>query len=209
MGTKHVFILDNCLYHPDLPVNLLFTRCLAEKFIDESGNPDKETQIGSRYSTHVLTWPMGQFQKTFSTPVSSLPELLFDEGYHTFKSFYQHTDMTDTTTNAKVIPYDDKELIAFEDTDNAINMLFMLHKSILLKDAKGTPSEVTYLGSQLFDEVLPHKVRNKNGYEFLADGNLLSSMDTPDISNISVSIEQYAAELPKLTHEHLEQISNP
>jgi hypothetical protein len=97
--------------------------------------------------------------------------------------------MMNTTTNSNVIPYDDKKLIAFEDADNAINMLFMLHKSILLKDAKGTTSEVTYLGSQVSDEVLQHKVRNKNGHKFLVDGTLLSSMDTPDISTIPVSIE--------------------
>jgi hypothetical protein len=85
MGTEHVFILDNCLYHPDLPINLLSTRCLAEKFIDESGNPDKETQIEFQYSTHVLTWSFGQFRKMFLTQVSGLPELLFDEGYCTLK----------------------------------------------------------------------------------------------------------------------------
>jgi hypothetical protein len=34
MGTEHVFILDNCLYHPNSPVNLLSTRRLAEKFIN-------------------------------------------------------------------------------------------------------------------------------------------------------------------------------
>jgi hypothetical protein len=34
-------------------------------------------------------------------------------------------------------------------------------------------------------------------------------MDTPDISTIPVFIEQYTAELPKLTQEQLEQISNP
>ncbi len=61
MGTEHVFILDNYLYHPGLLINLLSTRRLAEKFIDESGNPDKETQIESRYSTQVLTWSFGQF----------------------------------------------------------------------------------------------------------------------------------------------------
>ncbi len=85
----------------------------------------------------------------------------------------------------------------------------MLHESILLKDAKGTTSEVTYLGSQLLDKVLLHKVRNTNGHEFLVDGNLLSSMDTPDIRTILVSIEHYVAELPKITREQLEQISNP
>ena len=62
--------------------------------------------------------------------------------------------MTNTTTDSNVIPHDDKELIAFKDANNAINMLFMLHISILLKDAKGTTSEVIYLGSQLLDKVL-------------------------------------------------------
>ncbi len=75
-------------------------------------------------------------------PGSGLPELLFDEGYCSFKSFYQRTIMTNTTTNSNVIPYDDEELIYFEDANNAIYMLFMLHESILLKDAKGTTSEV-------------------------------------------------------------------
>ena len=79
-GTQHIFILDNCLYHPESPVNLLSTRHLAEKFLDADGNPDKETRIESRYSTHVLTWSFGQFKKTFPTPVSGLPELLFNEG---------------------------------------------------------------------------------------------------------------------------------
>ncbi len=139
MGTEHVFILDNCLYHPDLPVNLLSMRCLAEKFIDESGNSDKETCIEYQYLTYVLTW-----------------------SFYTFKSFYQCTVMTNTTTNSSIIPYDDKELIAFEDSDDAINMLFKLCESILLKDAKGTTSEVTYLGSQLLDEILLQKGRNNN-----------------------------------------------
>jgi len=86
-GTQHIFILDNCLYHPESWVNLLSTRCLAEKFLDADGNPDKETCIESRYSTHVLTWSFGQFKKTFPTPVSGLPELLFDEGFRAYKSF--------------------------------------------------------------------------------------------------------------------------
>ena len=64
-GIKLIFILDNCIYHPDSPVNLLSTRRLAEKFIDETGNPDEQTRIESRYSTHVLTWSFGNFKKTF------------------------------------------------------------------------------------------------------------------------------------------------
>jgi hypothetical protein len=84
--------------------------------------------------------------------------------------------MMDTTTNSNIIPYDDKELIAFEDTDDAINMILMLHESILLKDAKGTKNEVTYLGSQLLDKIFLHKARNKNRQEILVDGNLVTFM---------------------------------
>jgi hypothetical protein len=34
-------------------------------------------------------------------------------------------------------------------------------------------------------------------------------MDAPDISNIPVSIEQYATEIPKLTQEQIRSISHP
>jgi hypothetical protein len=85
--TRHKFILESCLYHPDSPVNYLSTRPLAEKFIDVNGNPNKETRIEFCYSTHVLLCSFGQFWKTFPTLISGLPELLFDEGFQEYKSF--------------------------------------------------------------------------------------------------------------------------
>ncbi len=44
-GTQHIFILDNCLYHPSSPVYLLLMRRLAEKFLNADGNPDEETDL--------------------------------------------------------------------------------------------------------------------------------------------------------------------
>ena len=52
---RHIFILENCIYLPDSPVNLLSPRRLAEKFLDADGTPDEDTCITSKYSTHVLT----------------------------------------------------------------------------------------------------------------------------------------------------------
>jgi hypothetical protein len=117
-GTKHLFILDNCLYHPNSPVNLLSTRRLAEKFIDENGNPDEQTKIESWYSTHVLTWFFGNFKKTFPTPISGLPELLFVEGFQAYKSFcmevslyaVQQSEQNDSHTST-FIPFDTKKLL--------------------------------------------------------------------------------------------------
>ncbi len=59
------------------------------------------------------------------------------------------------------------------------------------------------------DEILQHKVQNVNGHKFLVDGTLLSSINAPDIGTISVSVEQYANELQKLTREQLIHISHP
>jgi hypothetical protein len=68
--------------------------------------------------------------------------------------------------------------LQFDDTDDdAINMLLMLHKNIILKDGKGITRDVTCLRPQFSDEILHNKVRNKNGHEFLVDGTLLSPMD--------------------------------
>jgi len=76
---RHVFLLEICIYLPESLVNLLSTRRLAEKFLNANDNSDKETKIVYRYSTHTLSWCFGKYQKTFPTPVSGLPELLFDE----------------------------------------------------------------------------------------------------------------------------------
>jgi hypothetical protein len=218
-GTKHVFVLDDCLYHPDLPVNLLSTRRLAEKFLDASGNPDEETRIKSRYSTHVLIWSFGQFRKTFPTPISGLPELLFDEGFREYKSFCSQiissyanliSSSDDNTIDANVIPFEDDEVHdSINEGDNDINTLFMLNESITFKDGKGFNRQVTYLGPHILNTVLKHKIWTQNDTEFFVDGILLSPLNALDISTIPATVEQYVAELPKLTRQQLEQISNP
>ncbi len=155
------------MYHPDSPVNLLSTRCLAEKFIDESGNPNEETRIESHYSTHILIWSFGQFWKTFPTPISGLPELLFDKGFQEYKSFCMQlssfvnsvSSSNNDTLGSNVIPFDDDEVHASADeSDNDINTLFMLNETIVFKDGKGLTCQVTYLGPHILDKVLKHKI---------------------------------------------------
>ncbi len=160
---KHILILDNCLYHPDLPVNLLSTRRLAEKFINEQGNPNEQTRTESRYLTHVLTWSFGNFKKTFPTPLSGLLKLLFDEGFQAYKSFCMHISSyatKDSNSTSTFIPFEDDELLQQlpEDKD-VINMLFMCNEAVIFKDGKGINREVTYLGPILSDGILKHKIQ--------------------------------------------------
>jgi hypothetical protein len=108
------------------------------------------------------------------------------------------------------IPFDKDELLcqSLKDEED-INMLFMTNEMVIFKDGKGINREVTYLGPNLSDGILKHKIRTRNNSEFLVDGVLLSSMDIPDIATIPLTPEQYQVDLPKLTELELLQISTP
>ena len=191
---EHIFLLENCIFLPESPVNLLSTRRLAEKFLDADGNPDENTRINSGYSTHVLSWNFGKYKKTFPTPISGLPELLFDKGFNKFQSF-----CCAVGDHVHIIPDDD-------DHDDA---LFMMEESITFQDGAGESDTVKYLGPMTREGMVKHKIKRSDDSEFLVDREHLSSLSTPNISTVPVEIEQYAAELPNLSKEHLAQISNP
>ncbi len=97
-----------------------------------------------------------------------LPELLFNEGFQAYKSFCMqaHSSYSNTVTDSaseasNVILFESEELVvgSIDDSDDdAINMLFMLHKNIILKYGKGITREVAYLGPQFSDKILQHKV---------------------------------------------------
>ncbi len=164
----------------------------------------------------MLTWSFGDFRKTFPTPISGLPELLFDDGFYEYNSFCMQVSSFATTDevqggSSNTISFDDDEVqpIQASEDEEEINMLFMLNETILFKDRKGITREVTYLGPNLSEGVLKHRIRTQHDTKCIVDGVLLCSLDAPDISTVPVSVEQYAIELPKLTHQQLKQISNP
>jgi hypothetical protein len=112
--------------------------------------------------------------------------------------------------DANMIPFDDDEVHdSSNESDDDINMLFMLNESIIFNDGKGVNRQVTCLGPHILDTVLKHKIQTQNDAEFFANAILLSPLNAPDISTILATVEQYVAELPKLTRQQLEQISNP
>jgi hypothetical protein len=97
-GKKHAFTLTNVNYMPQSPVNLLSTRVLSKKYIDENGFDKMGTGVWSTYDTHILVWDHGQYSKMLKTHSSGLPECLFNSGYsclNTFKALLtRHYDDT-------------------------------------------------------------------------------------------------------------------
>ncbi len=117
--------------------------------------------------------------------------------------FHHHQQIQRGKSN--IIPFDDDKVQPIQalDDEEENNMLFMLNKTILFKDGKGIAHKVTYLGPDSSDGILKHKIRTHNDTEFLIDGILLSHLDAPYISTVPIFAEQYAVDLPKLTHQLL------
>ena len=99
--------------------------------MDEDGNPDEETRIESRYYSHTLTWYFGRYKKTFPTPISDLPELIFDKGFTKYKIFLAQVGSPTAELVPATVKYEDEKI----DTDN---MLFMDNESIKFNDGNGT-----------------------------------------------------------------------
>ena len=88
-------------------------------------------------------------------------------------------------------------------------MLFMLNESIKFNDGNGESDEAIYLGSSIEQGILKHKIERSNRMVYFVDREHLYSLNLPDVSSVPVSTEQYAAQLPNLSQEQLNQISNP
>ncbi len=108
----------------------------------------------------MLTWSFGDFRKTFPTPISGLPELLFDVGFHKYNSFCMQVSSFATTDEVQggrsnTIPFDDDKVqtIQASQDEEEINMLIMLNGTLLFKDRKGITREVTNLGPNLSEGV--------------------------------------------------------
>ena len=201
-GKNTLFLLEGCIYNPDSSVNLLSTRRLAEKFLDADGNPDEETRIEPRISSHTLTWCFRRYKKTFSTPIYGLPELIFDKGFTKYKSFLAQVGSPIAKLGPATVEYGDEKI----DTDN---MLFMDNESIKFNDGNGTNDSAVYMGPVSHGYILKHKIRRYDNEEYLVDREHISSITVPEISNFPILIEEYAYKLHNLTTSQLKDISKP
>jgi hypothetical protein len=122
-----------------------------------------------------------------------------------------NTHLQDASHISNFIPFNEDELLHQSTTEEEgdINMLFMSNEKVIFKDGKGINWEVTYLGPNLSDGILKHKIRTQNNTEFLVDGILLSSINMSDVATIPITPEQYQVDLPKMTDLELIQTSTP
>jgi hypothetical protein len=81
-GKRHEERIDEVLYFPDSPVNILGVTKLAKQRGDDEG-----IHVLTKANYSVFTWNNGRSSKTISHPTNSLPEMIIDEGNKVFDAF--------------------------------------------------------------------------------------------------------------------------
>ena len=87
-------------------------------------------------------------------------------------------------------------------------MLYMDNKSIKLNDGNGTNDIAIHMVPVLHGDTPKHKIRRSDNDEYLVDREHISSITVREISNMLISIEEYASKLHNLTPLQLEYVAN-
>ena len=203
-GKSHTYELQNVLYFPDSPVNIISITAFANQLNDDDG-----TNIMTARHHSVFQWNFAEYQRTFThSPTTNLPEIIVNEGYNTFASFcnsissrcnYHHCALASDCSN---------ELSSIEDN----------HSS----DEFHIGSKVKYINDNLVDNVIICNIATADAtsptiYTIeLSSGDitqttidfLRSNMDT-DVADIPLSDADYINRAQQLSLKELEFIKNP
>ena len=83
-------ILENVLYFPQSPVNVLSVTAFATQLNDDTGTWIKTSRFESTFS-----WDNEKLTKTLVHPASKLPQMNVNDGFPIFTSFCQLLEKTD------------------------------------------------------------------------------------------------------------------
>ena len=75
-GNFHEYEIEDCLYFPQSPINILSVTAFAKQLGDEEGTVIDTKQRYSRFY-----WNFGKHYRVIRHPESNLPELAINEGY--------------------------------------------------------------------------------------------------------------------------------
>ena len=87
-GDSYEYKLDDVIYNPKSPFNILSVGILSARFGNEHSTCDDEgTYIRSSANFSTFTWDQGRYTRTFSHSSDGLPELPVNVGTLMFHSF--------------------------------------------------------------------------------------------------------------------------
>ena len=82
-GKIHTKKLNNIIYSPYSPVNILSATAL-----DESIKDDEETWVPTKRKYYIFTWEIDNYKKTIAHSEFCLPELEIKSGFIKYSGFF-------------------------------------------------------------------------------------------------------------------------
>ena len=214
-GATHEFLIEDVLFFPESPINILSVTSFARQLDDKTG-----TGIMTLQSESILFWQDRKFSRTLHHPPSNLPEMSINEGFSLSRTYRA---MVSKVVNTKVNPLfschfthlDCEEGCAcghshahgtFKDLKTEV---FEVGET-LIYSKNGYTSFVKVKAIELDDNnVLQLRVVQQNNEELLTTKEFLRSPGNPDIGWIPTSVPEYASAANNLTDAEIEQIRSP
>ena len=227
-GTLHEYLVENVLYFPQSPINILSVTTFAKQLNDTEGTGIDTKQLYSRFY-----WNFNQHSLRIQHPPSNLPELSINEGYSLVTMYRAMVSkvINPSTKNQYSCcltqmddDNEDPTLSRTQCNDNTCR-----HHHAHASDASDTVLELFEIGETLYyaNDGWSGLVKVKS-FEFDKDGILrfvvtsiasdediettsehLRSPSNPDIGWIPTSVPEYKTASRTLTEEEIEKLTAP
>ncbi len=206
-GKEHAMNIENVLFFPQSPVNILSVTCLADQFKDDEG-----TGIDTKRNQSRFYWDKNRYQRTILHPASNLPELPVNEGFSLAGLYSRvfgrkislakehchcHTSMH--------IPEDGEQQAPADLSSN----LFHVGETLLYtKDGHTSYARVEEI---FFDDdmVLRFRIKTKSDESITVTRESLRAPEAPDIGWIPTNVPEHREAASHLSEEELNAIANP
>ena len=218
--------LEEALYFPDSPVNVIGVTRLAEQLGDENG-----TWIKTRWRRSTFAWDHEKHFKTFSHSSNKLPVINVRVGFTTFASFYSLFENAGATyplsplqTCRAALPLDYQSNLCFVTDDTSSPSLdhSKHHFSSVLPEydfedkAKliyngGVCQNVEIVGHTLDTDTgtYTYKVLLNDGSTMSVEKEFLSAINEPDLFELPLTLADLQPHIDKLDPATVEALLNP
>ncbi len=208
MATEHAHLIQNVLYFPNSPINILS----VTKFANQLNN-DNGTGITTFWQESVLFWDHQKYSCMIVHPALNLPEMSINDGF-TLHSLWErlvgwHVDPAKHHHYCSLLSHmEDKEL----------NYDFIWASSLANDIAK----TLFHVGKTLLYSKEGHNLFAKVKEIFLVDNNkmkiwivkpngleIVMSKDHPNIAFVPSTVSEYNKTTQHLSEEELSSVKNP
>ena len=209
-GKTHTLDLEDVLYFPQSPVNILSVTSLADQLHDDDG-----TGIDTKRNKSHFYWDNSKFSRTIVHGTSRLPELSINEGFSLSSLFSSAVGKVVCTQKqhchchaSSLIPDVDLDTKAAPPLNLSEDMFHVGETLLYSMDGHTTYARIEKI---FMDDnaVLRFQVRTTNDELIETTRENLRNPDAPDIGWIPTTIPEKQAATSTLSEEEIASLSEP